>query len=1053
MAVRSRSLLPIVLLAAAPVAAQGGGGAATPGDHPAILLIQRQDRVIRFDSTGAGMIELGARIVVEDEAGVRALGELTFAYDSATESIHVDTVWVAQVNGGGHVGATPGAVQDLAEPGVSEAPTFSDLREKVVTVPGLHPGDTLSYHITWTVRPIVPGEFWYEAPFTRRAAIGEQLTTLDVPRGRILHLDTPNGPKPTQTDSGAHRLYRWRWSNPQADTAATKPSARALLRVSTFADWASVGRWYAELERGREEPTDAIRKKARELVTGEPTLRDSISAVYRFVSQNFRYVSLSFGVGRYQPHLAGDVLANAYGDCKDKHTLFASLLKSIGVGSNPVLINEAEDPDSAIPSPSQFDHLITLVPLGKDSLWLDTTPDVSPFGFLSYGLRGRLALVVGTDGRGTLMRTPKAMPFSSFEHVKVTGRIGGAGGFTGSVEYRLRGSGETALRGVLRRVPATRWDALAKRLGDQVPGGGTGSNLSTSPIEAIRDPFSISYDLRRSASENWNAGIATYQVPLPKVDLEDAEAADDTIKLEANAEETREASLELPARMSVKLPLPVSITRDFASYQSTYLTIRDTVRISRVLRFLVDAIPPRRLPEWEAFKRTIRDDETQSLELLRADGNPPPDTAAVAGNADQLNSQALAALNSGDFQRAVVLFHQVLALQPDHKFAWNNLGRAFLDLNQLDSASAAFRKEIGINPYDQYSYNNLGLAQWRAGNLTGAVASFQKQIEINPLDRFSHENLGRIDLVLNRDSDAVAELGKAVVLDPRNGTAHADYGRAWLRVHQPDSAVAEFDRAVQYSPTPTTWNAIAYALALSGDRLDRAETYARSAVDATVAALRALDPEAITPRESGEAQALGSYWDTYGWILFREGKVKEGEPYVRAAWLLVRHGEIADHLGQIYESEGKRDQARRLFALAINAALSVPESRGHLASLVGGDSHVDQWADSGRVWLQEERTVHLKAIHGVEGVGVLRVVLSPGPTIQDIRVVTGPAGLASLAAQLRHATLPVEFPDTASVKLPIEGLASCSTDACSWVLVGGGPTQTVTRAIVAPVRR
>src|SRR3989442_5676625 len=45
-----------------------------------------------------------------------------------------------------------------------------------------------------------------------------------------------------------------------------------------------------------------------------------------------RYVSISFGIGRYEPHAATEVLKNVYGDCKDKHTLLTSLLAE---GSRP----------------------------------------------------------------------------------------------------------------------------------------------------------------------------------------------------------------------------------------------------------------------------------------------------------------------------------------------------------------------------------------------------------------------------------------------------------------------------------------------------------------------------------------------------------------------------------------------------------------------------------------------------------------------------------------------------------------------------------------------
>ena len=43
-----------------------------------------------------------------------------------------------------------------------------------------------------------------------------------------------------------------------------------------------------------------------------------MAALYNYVAQNIRYVSLSFGLGRFQPHSAADVFKNQYGDCKDK---------------------------------------------------------------------------------------------------------------------------------------------------------------------------------------------------------------------------------------------------------------------------------------------------------------------------------------------------------------------------------------------------------------------------------------------------------------------------------------------------------------------------------------------------------------------------------------------------------------------------------------------------------------------------------------------------------------------------------------------------------------
>ena len=116
------------------------------------------------------------------------------------------------------------------------------------------------------------------------------------------------------------------------------------------------------------------------------------------MAKNFRYVSLSLGVGRYQPHAASDVLHDQYGDCKDKHTLLASLLEAEGLHASSVLINSSRKLDPDVPSPSQFDHVITMLPMGKgndkEEVWMDTTSEVAPFRLLAYTLRKKQALVI-----------------------------------------------------------------------------------------------------------------------------------------------------------------------------------------------------------------------------------------------------------------------------------------------------------------------------------------------------------------------------------------------------------------------------------------------------------------------------------------------------------------------------------------------------------------------------------------------------------------------------------------------------------------------------------
>src|ERR1019366_5109164 len=112
----------------------------------------------------------------------------------------------------------------------------------------------------------------------------------------------------------------------------------------------------------RVEPTPEIPAKAEELTRGATSDDAKIRVLYGFVATKFRYIGVAFGIGRYQPHAATDVLSNGYGDCKDKHTLLAALLAAVGIKAYPVLINSSVTIDPDVPSLNQFDHVITVVP-------------------------------------------------------------------------------------------------------------------------------------------------------------------------------------------------------------------------------------------------------------------------------------------------------------------------------------------------------------------------------------------------------------------------------------------------------------------------------------------------------------------------------------------------------------------------------------------------------------------------------------------------------------------------------------------------------------------
>jgi Flp pilus assembly protein TadD len=197
--------------------------------------------------------------------------------------------------------------------------------------------------------------------FTKRAIAREERLEMSFPAGKYVKVVSPEF-KPEVKEEGARRIYWWMHSNLEVkekdpDEIPRRTPPNPDVQVTTFASWEEVGKWYGALQKTQLEITPSIRAKANELTNGLKSDEEKIHAIYNFVSLKYHYIGLDFGIGRYQPHAADDVLDNGYGDCKDKHTLLAALLKAAGIEAWPALIHSSRRLDPDVPSPAQFNYV------------------------------------------------------------------------------------------------------------------------------------------------------------------------------------------------------------------------------------------------------------------------------------------------------------------------------------------------------------------------------------------------------------------------------------------------------------------------------------------------------------------------------------------------------------------------------------------------------------------------------------------------------------------------------------------------------------------------
>ncbi len=1054
-------------------------GVSTPDFAQEPFVIELFRNAARFENDGTGRRELEVRVKVQSEAGVREFGQISIGYNSANEKTEIESVAVRKPDGS-VTKASADSVQDLTAGVAREAPVYTDYRLKVVTVPALRPGDVLSYRVATTVAtPLAPGQFWINHDFLTTAIVLDEQFEINIPRDRDVKLKTLPGFEPVVKEEGARRIYRWarnnlkRESDEDSEALAKKekkPEGPAI-QLTTFRSWAEVGAWYAGLERERATPTAAIRAKAEELIRGRKTDTEKIEGLYSFVAKDFRYVSLSFGVGRYQPHAAEEVLANRYGDCKDKHTLLQALIEAIGLRAFPVLASAERKIDPDVPSPGQFDHVFTVIPTGPDEkswFWLDTTTEVAPFRLLTGSLRKKQVLLVPmpsppgaaaavggfSPGTARLVETPADPPFPATQRVIVQGQLSELGKLTAKISYTVRGDAELALRIAFRRTPRAQWKDLGRVIAMSDGFRGAVSDIQVSDPAATGEPFHVDLQLSEPNFFDWSSHTSQLVLPLPHTGLpdareEEASASSEPIDLGSPLEITTRAELQLPAAFKAQAPVPVSVSRDYADYSSTYSVEGSKIIAERRLHFRMRELPAARNRDYLAFVRAVRSDEGQTLSVETASASNAKPAIPAAAKADELYEAAQAALQSRNLSAAIELLNRVVALEPKHKSAWNDLGRAYAVQLEYGRAADYFRKQIEVNPFDSQAYLLLGIVLGQQQKYDEAEAAFRKQLEINPLDRQAHSALGGIYLEQRKYAAAIPELEKSVTLAPQAPELRVALGRAYLNIGKTEEAMAAFDKAVEIAPSPVIWNNIAYELAQKQTGLDRAQQYAESAVAAVAAELRNVSLARLTLADLQRVTSIAAYWDTLGWVSFQRGDLAKAERYIRASWLLAQHGEVGDHLAQIYEKQGKPKNAiMDLYAQALAGMRPVPETKPKLLALAGDEKKVAALTRAADDALSAQRSIKLGNLQWEAGTkdtasAELFLALEPGaspeasPKVSDVKFVSGDDSLRPLAAAVRAARFPDFFPDQTATQLVRRGILSCSrhTSECTFVLI------------------
>ena len=612
-----------------------------PADTKLVVLLDERTYTVQPNGQAVEHVRSVVKIV-RPQGREDAMPAVWFDKDEKILSMHVWSIDPA----GKEYAVKDNEMREYSPPGEG-GELYVDEKAKVANPPGLDPGGIVAYEYEQRVRPYVAETTWFFQDDTPRI---HQSFTLVLPPGFTYSTTWANHDAVKPDDTEGHG-YRWVMNNESGidlDQVPLKPSGESLAARLTVhyagpglaepaeGTWQGVGEWYDGLAHDRETPTPEITAKAQELVAGKTDFYDRADAIGEFVQKQIRYFVIEMGIGGYQPHPAGEIFKGRYGDCKDKATLLAAMLSSVGMHSDIVLVDthrgfvNPDDPSiygdhaiAAIEVPAGYEspkmHSVVTAKTGKRYLIFDPTWEETPFGQVENDLQGSYGVLV-EGGQSQLIQIPVMSP--ELNTVKRTGKfeLSADGTLKGEVtdsrfgdiaerrrmaykdedgkkqaEFLEKMAGRDMMAVSLSGIKIENLDALNKDLTTEFEVDASHYATSTGPLLMLRPRV-----------------LGSYQV---YVDQKPRKVA---IDLYETMQGTDSYDIEIPAGYAVdELPDPVKQDFGFATYESSTVLHGRTLHYSRTYTLRAVTLPANKYADVQRLSSVIGADEASEVVLKK----------------------------------------------------------------------------------------------------------------------------------------------------------------------------------------------------------------------------------------------------------------------------------------------------------------------------------------------------------------------------------------------------------------------------------------------------
>ncbi len=606
-------------------------------DHPDedwVYLLD--DGVLRYDADGRGTSTFRQVVQILTADAVESWAEQSFSYAPDRERLTVNWIRVVKPNGD-IISAKPTIEQTSDVPAAMSSPVYQERKVLRMSLTGVAPGTIVDYSYTRErIKPYLEGDFYETWGVTTGRPTRRSRYVVDLPESLTPRIRERNlsFPRITQTVKG-RRIYTWATKDvprpPRAEPfSADSNDIYMSVAIAAPMQWSRIGGWYAGLAKDRYTLTPEIRRTLDTVVAKAKSADDSLRAVHRWVAQDFRYVSVSLGIGGYQPRAPAKMFETGFGDCKDKATLFVASARALGRAAYPVLLSSGGGVDTTMPSIDQFDHAIAAVRDGAGKYtYFDLTSELTPYGSIPSAFQGEFGIVVHDDGVTEEIRFPLDSVGANYSETRIAGALSAEGKFNGRYLERGIGSAQYGLREAFATpLDSTQRANVSRSIAQSMFRGAAGDSLIGFEGKNLTAEPKVSLVIKNGQATRRSGATEILTLPLgglgawaeARVNLLD-EKPERHYPIGAALppmSSYREFRVTLPEGWTARLPDDVVVKGIFGSYESRYRQEGRDLVVTRHITGTRDLwLPKERVGELKEWLRAVAKDEVPFLVLDR----------------------------------------------------------------------------------------------------------------------------------------------------------------------------------------------------------------------------------------------------------------------------------------------------------------------------------------------------------------------------------------------------------------------------------------------------